>query len=157
MKENQRLNLLSGKFNGVLKANAYECELAEFVQKKRHTVDRLLLALDSAYHRRAAQASLPRWIINAWTQPGDLGVSKHDFLEGACVYCLYLPDGTSKNEDEIIAEGFGVPDRLMQIRTLLHNSEGAPRDLLEAIAETRDIPLETILPFEGRPVRTPIQ
>ena len=141
------------KFNGVLRAKAFESELAEFVQNKRHKVDRLLLALDSAYDRRAAQASLPRWIANAWTQPGDLGVSMHDFLDGACVYCLYLPNGTSKNEDEIIAESFGVPDRLMQIRDLLYKNEGAPRDLLEAIAETRDIPLERILPFEGRPVR----
>ena len=121
------MEYIARKFNGMLNANAYQCELAEFVQKKRHTVDCLLLALDSAYHRRSAQASLPRWIANAWTQPGDLGVSTHDFLDGACVYCLYLPDGTSKNEDEIIAETFGVPDRVMQIRILLYKNEGAPR------------------------------
>ena len=142
------------KFNGVLRAIAYECELAEFLQQKRHKVDRLLLALDSAYHRRAAQASLPRWIANAWTQPGDLGVSTHNFLDGACVYCLYLPNGNSKNEDEIIAESFGVPDRLIQIRDLLYKNEGIPRDLLEAIATARDIPLERMLPFEARQVRT---
>ena len=93
---NQRREFVAKKFNGALGAEAYKCEIAEFLQKKRYKVDRLLLALDSAYHRRAAQASLPRWIANAWTQPGDLGVSTHDFLDGACVYCLYLPDGTSK-------------------------------------------------------------
>ena len=148
-----KANFVVKKFNRVLRAKAYECELAEFLQKKRHKVDRLLLALDSAYHRRAAQASLPRWIANAWTQPGDLGVSTHDFLDGACVYCLYLPNGTSKNEDEIITESFGVPDRLIEIRDLLYKNEGTPRDLLKAIATARNIPIERMLPFEGRPIR----
>ena len=127
-----------------------------FRPKRRH--DRcstvlLLLALDSAKDRRAAQASLPRRIANAWTQPGDLGVSRHDFLAGACVNCLYLPDGQSRNEDEIIAESFGVSDRLMEVRVLLQTNEGVPKNLLEAIAAARDIPLEKLDPFEGRPLR----
>ena len=96
---------------------------------------------------------MPRRVANAWTQPGDLGVSSHDFLEGACVTCLYLPDGEQKNEDQIIAESFGVTERLMQVRTLLYQNEGAPRDLLVAIATARDLPLAKLLPFEGRPVR----
>ena len=87
-------------FNGKLSASAHACTLAEFLQKKRHKVDNLLLALDSAKDRCAAQASLPRRVANAWTQPGDLGVSSHDFLEGACVNCMYLPDGQQKNEDQ---------------------------------------------------------
>lgn len=57
------------------------------------------------------------------------------------------------NEDAIIAEAFGVPARLMQIRLLLHRNEGVPRDLLEAIAPARDVTLDRLIPFEGRPVR----
>ena len=145
--------LVAGGFNGKLSASAHECTLAEFLQKKGHKVDNLLLALDSAKDRCAAQASLPRRVANAWTQPDDLGVSSHDFLEGACVNCLYLPDGDQKNEDQIITESFGVPDQLMQVRTLLYKNEGAPRDLLVAIATARDLPLAKLLPFEGRPLR----
>ena len=152
--ENERkARLVVGKFGGTLNAGAHECRLAEFLQKKRHRVDNLLLALDSAKDRRAAQASLPQRIANAWTQPGDLGVSSHDFLEGACVNCLYLPNGKQRNEDEMIAESFGVSDRLMDVRGLLHRNEGAPRDLLEAIATARDIPLEKLVPFAGRTLR----
>ena len=148
-----KARFVAGKFGGTLNAKAYECTIAEFLKDKRHKVDSLLLALDSAGDRRAAQSSLPRRIANAWTQPGDLGVSTHDFLEGACVNCLYLPKGKEKNEDEIMSESFGVPDKLMQVRVLLHMNEGAPRDLLEAIATARDTPLEKLLPFEGRPLR----
>ena len=144
---------LVGGFNGNLSASAHDCTLAEFLQKKSHKVDNLLLALDSAKDRCAAQASLPRRVANAWTQPGDLGVSSHDFLEGACVNCLYLPDGEQKNEDQIIADSFGVPERLMQVRMLLYKNEGAPRDLLVAIATARDLPLAKLVPFEGRQLR----
>ncbi|MDE0626342.1 MAG: E2 ligase fold family C protein [Bryobacterales bacterium] len=144
---------VAGRFNGGLSASAHECTLAEFLVKKNHRVDNLLLALDSAKDRCAAQASLPRRIANAWTQPGDLGVSSHDFLEGACVNCLYLPHGEQKNEDQIIAESFGLPDQLREVRNLLYKNEGAPRDLLEAIATAQGLPIEKLLPFQGRPLR----
>ena len=145
--------LTAARFNNALSAEPYECRLAEYLAKKRHKVDNLLLALDSAKDRRAGQASLPRRIANAWTRPGGLGVSTHDFLEGACVCCLYLPKGGQRNEDQVIAESFGVPERLIQVRELLHLNEGAPRDLLEGISKARDIAIEKLLPFEGRPLR----
>ena len=148
-----KATFLTEVFNGELRATAHPVKLAEYLQQKGHRVANLLLALDSARDRCAGQASLPRRIANAWTQPGDLGVSSHDFLEGACVSCLYLPHGAQKNEDQIIAESFGVPDRLMQVRTLLYKNEGAPRDLLGAIATARNVPLAKLRPFEGRSLR----
>ena len=151
--QKRKATFIAGAFNGRLRARAHPSKLAEYLETRNHRVVNLLLALDSATDRCAAQASLPRGIANAWTQPGDLGVSSHDFLEGACVCCLYLPDGPQKNEDQIIAESFGVPDRLRQVRALLYKSAGAPRDLLVAIAEARNLPLERLLPFEGRPLR----
>lgn len=141
-------------FRGPLQATVHEVDLARFVEAHGYRVDRLLLALDSARDRRVGQASLPRWITNAWTQPGDLGVSTHDFLNGACVNCLYLPARALMNEDAIIAEAFGVPNRIMQIRLLLYQQQGVPRDLLQAIAAARDVSLDRLLPFEGRPVRS---
>lgn len=145
--------IVSRYFGGSLIAQPFEGDLASFLESKKHRVDRLLLALDSARDRRAGQASLPRWVANAWTQPGDLGLSTHDFLNGACVCCLYLPDSAQMNEDAIIADAFGVPDRIMQIRILLHRNDGVPRDLLERIATARNVPLDRLLPFEGRRVR----
>lgn len=140
-------------FTNSLRAIPNESDFATFLEITNHRVERLLLALDSARDRRAGQASLPKWVANAWTQPGDLGVSTHDFLNGACVCCLYLPEHVVMNEDATIAEAFGVPERIMQIRLLLHRNDGAPRDLLEAISTAQDIPLERLLPFEGHSLR----
>jgi len=151
-----KASLLAARFDGVLRAEAHECRLADYVASVRHNVDTMLLALDSARDRRAAQASLPREIVNAWTRPGSVGISTHDFLEGACVACLYLPEGQQQNEDEVILTALGLaeaPERVMQVRQLLHLNEGVPRDLLAAIAESRNLALEKLLPFEGRRLR----
>ena len=150
---NQKANFIAEQFKGTLTADAYPCRLAEFLQSRHSRTDLLLLALDSAKDRRAAQASLPRRIANAWTQPSDLGVSIHNFTRGACVSCLYQPSGQQKNEDVLIAEAFGIPDKLMDVRTLLHSNGGAPRSLLEAIAAASRVELDNLLPFEGRPLR----
>ena len=148
-----KAGLLVGSFARSLGAQAHECRLADFLEARHHKVENLLLALDSAKDRRGAQAALPRQIANAWTQPGDLGVSRHDFLTGACVNCLYLPEGKRRNDDEIIAEALGVPERLMEVRVLLHDNGGVPRSVLEAIGKARGIGLDRLLSFEGRPLR----
>jgi len=149
-----KVEALSRHFTGNVRAVPHAQDLAGFVATNGYGWLRMLLGLDSARDRRAAQASLPRWVANAWTQPGDLGVSIHDFIQGACVACLYLPEGALENEDAIIASSFGVPERLMQIRVLLYKGQGIPRDLLDAIATARTIPIDRLLPFEGRPVRS---
>jgi hypothetical protein len=150
----EKSTILARYFTNGVRAEPHHKALGAFVAQFGYRSQRMLLGLDSARDRRASQASLPQWIANAWTQAGDLGVSTHDFLDGACVSCLYLPEKNLENEDAIIANSFGIPERLMQIRVLLHRGDGVTRDLLEAIAAAHEIALERLLPFEGQPVRT---
>lgn len=133
----------------------YEGALASFVAAEGWTWPAMLLALDSARDRVSAQASLPQWVANAWTQPGDLGLSAHSPFggEGACVGCLYLPEGPVKNEDELVAEALRIPQLLMQVRTLLYTGRAVERQLLEAIAHAIGQPLEALLPYQGRTIR----
>ena len=148
-----KAEFLAQKFSGALNAKPHSCNLAKFLELKAHKTETLLLALDSATDRCVAQASLPRYVINAWTQPNDLGISVHNFLKGACVNCLYLPNDKHSNEDAIIADAFGIPDQVMEVRTLLHANEGTPLELLKKIAHARQIEIEKLLPFEGRKLR----
>jgi hypothetical protein len=148
-----KVEVLARYFKGKVQAKPHAVEFDNFVASEGYTWPRVMLALDSASDRRAAQSSLPQWIANAWTQPGDLGVSSHDFLHGACVACLYLPEHALENEDAIIAAAFGVPNQLMQIRTLLYSGQGVPRELLDLISSARNIPIERLQPFEGRAIR----
>lgn len=123
----------------------------EFTARRgNYRFDRVLLALDSADDRIMAQASLPRWIANAWTQPENLGVSRHDFLgSGPCVACLYLPRGSRKNLDQLVAEAIRAegPEALMEVRTKLYTGEPIGTEFIQAVAARMMIPLEPLLPF----------
>lgn len=142
-------------FTGDLEPVPQDMRIEAFFAACGYRWERVLLALDSARDRRAAQASLPRWVANAWTQPGDLGVSVHGPFgdAGACVRCLYLPEGPVPSEDKLIADALRIPERLMQVRVLLHNGSGVPHDLLEAVAAKFEVPIDSLLPFEGKPLR----
>ena len=117
--------------------------------------ERVAVAVDSDVDRIAVQASLPRWVVNAWTQPGDLGVSRHGFLgEDACLTCLYLPAGEGQHLDRIIAEAIRLPEAYMEIRTMLHLNQPIGRPLLERAAEAMGVELDHLLRFENEPVRS---
>lgn len=115
---------------------------------------RILVALDSARDRIAVQASLPAWVANAWTQPGDLGVSRHRGLEpGACLACLYVPTERAKNEDELVAEAVGLVGELLLVRKLLATNQPVDEALLGRMADGLGVPLEPLLQFAGRSLR----
>jgi hypothetical protein len=148
--------LLAGAFDeATVTATPEPDTWAGYVAAHGHTADLLLLALDSAPDRRAAQSSLPRRVVNAWTGPGDLGVSLHSAFggPGACVCCLYLPTGQVKNEDAIVAEGLGIPQLLVQVRTLLYSGAGVDDVLLDAVAHGLGVDRDRLAPFAGRPIR----
>lgn len=115
----------------------------------------MLVALDSARDRIAVQAALPRWIANAWTQPGDLGLSRHAaFGQSSCLACLYMPTTTGAiNEDILVAEAVGLVGKHMMVRHLL--ATGAPVDdeVIAQMAAGLGVPVERLLAFRGRPLR----
>ena len=128
---------------------------AEFVNAHGYEWPAVAVALDSARDRRAVQAGLPEWIANSWTQPGDLGVSLHGRFgeKGACVGCLYLRTTPTPNEDELVAQALGVPERQQQVRDLLFHGTPVPADLLEAVAAALQVSSDSVKPFAGQTMR----
>ncbi len=104
------------------------------------TADVVLVALDTPGDRIAVQAGLPRLVSNAWTQPADLGCSRHErFGVDPCLACLYWPTRPRPNRHELIAAALGEHE----LRVLTHIVTGLPVDvpLPEGIIPTvRDIP-----------------
>ena len=149
-----KVDITGKEFGGALKALPYRGALASFLETNGYKWERILVALDSAHDRRAAQASLPRWIANAWTQLGDLGASTHSFLgQDACLACMYLPVHKSKSEDQIIAEGLKIPQFQTQVRFLLGNGQATGKELCAAVASAWGIPTEKLDPYAARPIR----
>jgi hypothetical protein len=126
----------------------------DFVAANGYVWQEVAVAVDSARVRRHVQQSLPRWIANAWTQPGDLGVSTHVFEgQGACLSCLYLPQDQSENEDTIVANQLRIPDQLMKVRELLYSGAGVSAELLSLVAERLGADQAQAMIFVGRSIR----
>ncbi len=118
------------------------------------TFDRLAVGVDTAEVRIAIQGALPRWIVNAWTQDLDLGVSRHGFDDGGpCLACLYLPAGKVKDEDERLAEELMMPEARMEVRRMLQTDMPLDDAFVRRVAAALSVPAEPLLAFVGRPLR----
>lgn len=130
---------------------------AEYVRGVgHHHFNRVAVALDTARDRVQVQSSLPHRIYNAWTQTGDLGVSRHSFDgEHACLACLYLPSGKRRSEDEIVAEELGLEgqQQLHRVRAMLYHGEPVGEAFVREIAQTSGADVEVLLPFASLPLR----
>lgn len=101
--------------------------------------DTVLVALDSAVDRLAVAAGLPGRAYNAWTQPQDLGWSRHEaFGASPCLACLYYPDRPRPSDHEVIATALGQHP----LRMLSYLMLGMPVGLaLPAVLDVAGMPL----------------
>jgi hypothetical protein len=68
----------------------------------------VVAALDTKQGRIELQAGLPHELFNAWTQPADTGVSRHQaFGTDPCLACLGWPKGSRPSRSETIATALG--------------------------------------------------
>lgn len=153
--ERRKTTVLADALSGRLATSEHPSPFAAFVERNDYQVRTAVIALDSAHDRRGVQASLPRTVMNAWTQPGDLGVSIHAPFGsgGACLECLYLSDRPVPNEDEIVAEALGISDQLRVVRELLHSGRPVPADLLHLVGDRLSIDPSLTSAFVDRPIR----
>jgi Prokaryotic E2 family C/ThiF family len=150
-----KVDLLADAFANGIESVSHEVRWADFAEQNGYDWRYALVALDSAADRRAVQAALPERILNAWTQPGDLGVSHHGRFSGAgaCLCCLYLPSGEIKSEDRLVAEALAIPEHEFQVRELLYSGAPAPPDLLDLVAERLGVSRDALSAFTTRSVR----
>lgn len=111
------------------------------------------LAVDSAEDRIAVQSSLPNTILNAWTQPFDLGISRHyNFLEQPCVACLYPPKTELQSKSELIAGALGLSDKEILIREIIYNNSPLDENWIKEIAAAKGVSFDELKPFIGMPI-----
>lgn len=116
-------------------------------------LQRVLVAVDNAVDRAEIQAALPCWCLNGWTQPGDLGISRH-YFDGskACLVCLYVPEGLIPSEDELVANALQIPERRVEVRTLLAKHALLTEEFLRSIASGKGIDFSAFEPFVGKSI-----
>lgn len=93
-----------------------------------------LTALDSAIDRIGVAASLPGRVYNAWTQPADVGWSRHEaFGIEPCLACLYYPDRPRSHEYELIATALRQPPLRVLSYLVSRQPVGAPLPMIAAV------------------------
>lgn len=111
-------------------------------------------AVDTAEARVEIQAGLPRHVLNAWTQSGDLGVSRHSFLgDQACLACLYIPPYARPSEDLLVQQAIRFSGDIMAVRNMLYTDEPLDTNWIERIAADMKADRALLLPFLGRSLR----
>lgn len=118
----------------------------------------VISALDSSSARIRLQSSLPKRVVNGWTQGGEAGVSRHRFFDAyACLACLYWPKTQRLSQDQLILQGLGIaedPEFLREVRRRLQLGVACDRTFLEAVSVRANVAIERLLPFEGQSVQS---
>jgi molybdopterin/thiamine biosynthesis adenylyltransferase len=111
----------------------------------------VITALDTKEDRFFVQSALPKSILNAWTSPTGVGVSRHpDFTNGPCLACLYLPTHPEKKETQKIADALGMPDGEEFINNYLSNRTPIDEAFVEYVHLRTGIPKGNLSPFVGQ-------
>jgi hypothetical protein len=100
----------------------------------------VLAALDTKQGRIELQAGLPRELFNAWTQPEDIGVSRHQaFGRDPCLACLGWPTRQRPSATELIASALGEDELRVVCYLAQDRPVGQPLDGA-SIQPTRRLP-----------------
>jgi hypothetical protein len=136
-----------------LRPQKYRETWGEFISRRGWRIPLVAVALDSAEDRIAVQASLPKFILNAWTQANDLGISRHSFVtESACLACLYWPTKQHLNADELVKQAIRYDGNLMDIRNMLYFRTPLDDAMIDRVARCMGVERERISEFKGRPL-----
>lgn len=114
---------------------------------------RAAVCVDSAEDRRMVQGSLPKRIINAWTQQEQCGLSRHfDFIQEPCVVCLYPAKKEEKSLPIKIAESLGLthPFHTQMVRDYMANLKPADAPLIQLISQLKKVDLQELTPYMGK-------
>ena len=142
-----------------LRVVPHQLTWGEFLrQRGDYRIERVATAFDTVDARLAVQASLPRRIVNAWTQRSDLGVSRHfAFGTTPCVSCAYPQRPGGRSDAELVAEAMVIPEPAFEIRDLLHSGAPITDDFIRGVAVRRQIistdRIERLLQYAGLPLR----
>jgi molybdopterin/thiamine biosynthesis adenylyltransferase len=150
-----KVDLPSEILSNNIKCRAEKKKWQEFIsaQNGNATIETLGVCVDSGADRIKTQGSLPKKIINAWTQEGGLGISRHfDFKNSACLACLYLPEYKTKSTSVLLAESLGMPEHEQLIRNYLANNIPLDDNLINLISTSRSIAIEKLQPYTGKPL-----
>ncbi len=135
-----------------IELNLFEGDWAAYLNSNGNWKNELVcVGVDSAKGRIAIQSSLPKSILNAYTESNLIGISRHfNFIENACLSCGFIPHEKVKDYSLIVSENLRIPNQERLIRDYLYYNRLVDRKLLELVAKANSVELEELLQYEGQ-------
>lgn len=137
-----------------LKIIPEKTEWGEFIHKKQNgnCISRLVaVAVDSKEHRIYIQSSLPKKIINAYTDESRFGITRHpDFNSNVCLSCLYIPTIQQKSKLEIIVEELKMKGQEDLIYSYMQPDKFIDDNFLKIFSNKNSIPIEDMQAYKNK-------
>ena len=135
-----------------IEVHLFQCDWAEYLNSTGNWKNQLVCAgVDSAKARIAIQSSLPKTILNAYTESNLIGISRHfNFVESACLSCGFIPKEEVKAYSVEVSENLKIPNQERLIRNYLYYNKLVDRKLLELVAEANSVEIIELLKYEGQ-------
>lgn len=135
-----------------IEINPFEGDWAEYLNSNGNWKNELVcIGVDSARDRIAIQSSLPKSILNAYTERNLIGITRHsNFVESACLTCIYIPQQKVKSYSLIVAENLKIRSQEPLIREYLYNNMPVDRKIIELVAEANSVEIDELLQYEGQ-------
>jgi hypothetical protein len=130
----------------------FESKWAEYLNLNGNWKNELVcVGVDSAKDRITIQSSLPKSILNAYTENNRIGITRHsNFVESACLSCDFIPKYEIESHSFSVAKNLKIPGEEPLIRELLYLNMPVDRKLIELIAEANSIEKDELLQYIGQ-------
>lgn len=148
-----KVNIAENLFRDTeIELNTFESKWAEYLNLNGNWKNELVcVGVDSAKDRIAIQSSLPKTILNAYTENNLIGITRHsNFVESACLSCGFIPEQKVKDYSLIVADNLKIPSQERLIREYLYNNIPVDRKIIELVAKANSVEIKELLQYEGQ-------
>ena len=134
-----------------IKVNLFEGNWTEYLNSTGNWKNELVcIGVDSSKDRIAIQSSLPKSILNAYTESNLIGITRHpNFVETACLSCAFIPEQKRESYSLTVARNLKIPDKERLIRDYLYKNKPVDRKLLELVTEANSVDINELYQYEG--------
>lgn len=145
-----------------LKVSPYKMTWAGYLKSRNNwNIETVAVAIDNKKDRIGIQSSLPKTIINSYTESNLLGIARHqDFINLACLACGYIPSQKERNYINEVADNCNIPNLANAVKDYINldltvDAISAPQNtssLLDIIAQANNIERSKLVQFHGKKV-----
>lgn len=139
------------KENGI-ELHLFQCDWAKYLNSTGNWNNQLVcVGVDSKKDRIAIQSSLPKTILNAYTESNLIGISRHfNFVDSTCLSCGFIPKEKVKDYSLVVSENLKIPSQERLIRDYLYHNMPVDRKLIELVAKANSVEINELLHYEGQ-------